>query len=378
MRILTLLLLLLTVRLLCAQPYAVGTRSVDFFDPDRGRTIGCAVYHPADVPGTDVPLSTGAFPVLVMGHGFVMTVDAYTYIGTHFAAKGYVVVFPTTEGGFAPDHAALGADLAFLVLALQQSGADAGSPFFGHIAPASALMGHSMGGGAAFLGAATNTTVQTLVTMAPAETDPSAIAAAATVGVPALVFAASEDCVTPLLEHAYPMYAALNVPCKAFVNITGGGHCYFGDNSFTCSFGELTCGPDLTISRDQQHAVVTDVTDLWLDHFLRGSQPAYDAMLDTLASGARFIAEHTCGSTSITMPADLRPSIFFDASSGKVLVEGARAGEEVEVLDAMGRLLFQGRAAGKRDMFSVPACSGMMFVRMANGDGLPIVRSVCR
>ncbi len=378
MRLLTLLLLLVNASLLCAQPYSVGTRGTDFFDPDRSRTIGCTIYYPADVAGADVPVSQGTFPVLMMGHGFVMTVDAYTYIGSHFAAQGYFVVLPTTEGGFAPDHATFGADLAYLVLGMQQAGADAGSPFFEHVAPASALMGHSMGGGAAFLGAAANSTIQTLVTLAPAETNPSAIAAAMSVSVPSLVFAASEDCVTPVLEHARPMYDALEVPCKAFVNITGGGHCYFGDNSFTCSFGELTCGPDLTFSRDQQHAVVTDVTDLWLDHFLRGSQAAYEVLLDTLGSNARFIAEHTCGSTFVEAVEAIGPDVYFDAVSDRLVVEGARGGSDIEAYDTMGRCLFRGKVRAGRDMFQLPSQVGTILVRVISTDGASSARTICR
>ena len=42
-------------------------------------------------------------------------------------------------------------------------------------------MGHSMGGGAAFLASANNTAIETVIGLAPAETTPSAEAAAASV-----------------------------------------------------------------------------------------------------------------------------------------------------------------------------------------------------
>lgn len=369
MRTLLHVLFLLTACGLRAQPFAIGTTSITFVDADRNRNIPCELHYPADVSGTDVAVTNGAFPVLVVGHGFVMTVDAYTYLWQHYTPLGYIVALPTTEGGFAPDHAAFGADLAYVANALQAANADGTSLFFGHVAPATALMGHSMGGGAAFLGAAGNANIQTLVTLAPAETNPSAIAAAAQVGVPSLVFAASEDCVTPIADHAQPMYDALTVACKAFVNITGGGHCYFGDNNALCSFGELTCGPNLSISRDEQHDVVTDLTDLWLDHQLRGSITALGDLLDSLAGNSRYQSVNTCLSTSVAE----RPAAAFmarwNADGGSLYLEGLIPGADLEVSNALGAVLGRVKVSAPSMAFPMRGKStGMWLVRQcANG-----------
>lgn len=327
-----------------AQPYAIGSMETTFYDADRDRDVPCEVHYPAATAGNDVPVNDGIFPVIVIGHGFVMTVDAYGYLWEHYAPLGYVVVLPTTEGGFAPDHAAFGADLAFLANALVATSDDVSSPFYQHVLPSTVLMGHSMGGGAAFLGAAGNAALRALVTFAPAETDPSAVAAAALVQTPTLIFAASEDCVTPIPDHQGPMYSALTVPCKAFVNITGGGHCYFGDDSFTCSFGELTCGPDLTISREQQHAVVTDITDLWLRHHVQEDATAFGPLLDSLASTTRFIAETTCLSTSIANAIAEEATLQAWFADGRLTIEGSVPGEQLVLLDGLGRTMWTGRA----------------------------------
>ena len=282
-----------------AQPFAVGTRSLSYLDEGRQRLVTCIIHYPGVDPGNDVPVANGVFPILVHGHGFVMGVDAYTNLRDGLVPQGYILVLPTTEGNFAPDHLAFGNDLAFLVGAVRSAGLDPGSPFYGRVAATAALMGHSMGGGAGFLAAAGNADIQTLVTFAAAETNPSAISAASTVQVPTLIFAASEDCVTPTGTNQLPMYEAVAAPCKAFINVTGGGHCYFAANSLACSFGELTCGPDLTISREEQHDVVIDLVTPWLDHFLRGDASALSDFQDSLLFSTRFEAQQACLSTVI-------------------------------------------------------------------------------
>lgn len=368
MRTLLLHLLLCFTCALHAQPFSIGTTSITFFDAGRNRNIPCELHYPADAAGTDVALTSGTFPVLVIGHGFVMTVDAYTYLWQHYAPLGYIVALPTTEGGFAPAHAAFGEDLAYVANALQAANADGASLFFGHVAPATALMGHSMGGGAAFLGAAGNGNIQTLVTFAPAETNPSAIVAAAQVLVPSLVFAASEDCVTPIAAHAQPMYDALNVACKAFVNITGGGHCYFGDNNGLCSFGELTCGPNLTVTREQQHDVVTDLTDLWLDHQLRGSSAALSDLLDSLSTSTRYQALNTCFSTSVLERPMVPFTVGWNAGEGGLMVEGLTPGAYVECTNALGMVMARDNVVGSALKWSMPGlAAGVYHVRQCSG-----------
>lgn len=288
----------ITTLSLQAQPYLIGSRSITFHDDARNRDIATNLYYPGTTAGNSATVAAGEFPVLVIGHGFVMSVDAYANLWNHFVPKGYIVALPTTEGGFAPDHDAFGQDIAFIASALQTANTDGASPFYTHVAPTTALMGHSMGGGASLLGAASNTAITTVVDLAPAETNPSAVAACASITVPTLIFAGSNDCITPIADHTAPMYAALTMECRAFVNITGGGHCYFAGNNFNCAFGELTCTPTPDITRAQQHDVVNDFAGLWLDHFLKGDQQAFADLLDSLDLSARAVSQHTCAITT--------------------------------------------------------------------------------
>lgn len=322
-----------------AQPFPIGERSVTFLDQARNRNIATSIRYPALSSGTNAAFADGEFPVLVVGHGFLMTTDAYSNLWEHFVPLGYIVALPTTEGGIVPNHAEFGADLAFLASALQAADTEVGSPFFGHVAPTTALMGHSMGGGASFLGAAGNADITTLVNLAAAETNPSAVSAATDVLVPTLMFAGSNDCVTPIPDHTAPMYAALTVPCRAFVNITGGGHCYFAESNFNCSFGELTCSPSPAITRAQQHDVVNDFATLWLDHFLKGDEAALSAFLDSMAVTDRAVCETTCAfSTSIREPRLAFPMLVPSPADGFVRLLGAEGRTLLRFHDSQGRL----------------------------------------
>ena len=73
-----------------AQPYAIGNTARNWYDAVRMRDVSAELHYPAVADGDDQPAAAGAFPVLVLGHGFVMTVDAYDYIWQHFTPLGYI------------------------------------------------------------------------------------------------------------------------------------------------------------------------------------------------------------------------------------------------------------------------------------------------
>lgn len=339
MRVFLLLACLANLLQAMAQPFAIGNAARDFFDADRNRTVPCDIHYPATVDGDEAPFAEGSFPVIVIGHGFVMSVDAYAYLWEHFVPLGYIVVLPTTEGDLSPDHAAFGADLAFVAQRMTVENADAGSAFFGHVSAGRVLAGHSMGGGAALLGAAGNAQVQAVMVLAPAETDPSAIAAAAQISAPTLVFAADEDCVTPIASNQQPMYEAVSIPCKAMLVALGGGHCYFGDDNFLCSFGELTCGPDLSITRVEQHDIVTDLGTLWLDGHVRNDAGALAAFEDSVAVSARIAGQQTCLSTSLAEPVGPTMEVVLITGDGTLSIESATPLRVVRLVNTMGAAL---------------------------------------
>lgn len=264
-----------------AQPYQVGHLSITFIDSARGnRAVPTEIYYPADVAGDNVAFASAVdkSPYIAFGHGFVMTYDAYSNIRDLVVPAGYIIAFPTTEGSLSPVHSDFGKDLAFVLQAVAQQSLLAGSILYNHVAAAKCVMGHSMGGGAAFLAAAFDTSIKAMVTFAAAETTPSAIAAASGTSAKALVFAGLNDCITSPATNQEPMYTALTTDCKHYIGIKGASHCQMSAFNAACNFGELTCSLAPTISRDEQHAIIDSFLLPWLDYTLGGS----------CAAGSRF------------------------------------------------------------------------------------------
>jgi predicted dienelactone hydrolase len=286
--------------------YAIGHTTITFNDPTRtggfgsgggpGRQIQTEIYYPADAAGTSVAVSDGEFPVIVFGHGFAMSWDAYTNIWQELVPRGYILAFPRTEGGLlpAPSHQDFGLDLAVVTERMLLEGEEASSIFFEHIHENAAIAGHSMGGGATMIGANGNTNIKTIVGLAPAETNPSAVTAAAGIDVPALIMSASSDAVTPPDEHHEPIYEALNSECKYFVSINGGAHCYYANTNFNCDFGEGSSGGNITITRTEQQQITYDYLNAWFDYMLKGECSAFNDFIDLIDNDTRTTSINEC------------------------------------------------------------------------------------
>jgi len=289
-RLSLLMILVVCCQMTIAQNYPIGTRSITFTDPDRGnRSIPTEVYYPAVAAGANAAVAEGEFPVVVFGHGFTMAVSAYQNWWEELVPLGYIVALPTTEGGLlpGPNHGNFGGDLAFLASRLQADNANASSPFFGKVRQRAALVGHSMGGGAAFLGAANNTNIHCIVGMAPAETNPLASNAAQNVTVPALVLYGTEDQVTPEASHSLLIYNGLASACKSYVRITTGAHCYFANYNFFCATGETNTAI-LDLEREAQQAMSYAVVVPFLNYFLYDHCPAYDQFVNEMQTNPGF------------------------------------------------------------------------------------------
>ena len=247
----------------CAGPHAVGTTQLTLIDPARAnRAVATRVHYPAASAGAGTPAVAGCgFPVVALGHGFTIGNSAYAYLADALAEAGFIVVLPGTEGGLSPDHAEFGRDLAFVGDALVQN-----SPVTLAAGPGRVIGGHSMGGGAAVLGVAGASHIDALFAFAPANTNPSAITAAASISAPALLITGSRDCVTPSANHASPIFSALATPAglKQQIDIEGGSHCQFTSGSVTCSIGESSCGGSATISVASQQSQALALLIPWL------------------------------------------------------------------------------------------------------------------
>jgi len=282
-------------------PFPVAVRELEFTDPDRGnRTIPVRVFYPGETATENAPVASSPqpFPVVVVGHGFTIGIGAYEYLGQALTPEGYIVALVDTETGFLPDHAEFGADLSLTADSLRAANTDSSSPFFGVVAETAAIMGHSMGGGATFLGTAANPTITTLVGLAPAETNPSAIDAAANIAAPGLIFAGANDRVTPLDGNQQPMYDNLAGDCRYLVNITDGGHCNFAGSSFTCSIGEgAVCAFCSFIDREAQQDIVVDLVVPWYALHLQGRADAVYTFGDRIDAGiadGTFVVQRDC------------------------------------------------------------------------------------
>ena len=281
--------LLLALLILCSYISAqqVGHTTVTFVDPSRSnRQIETEIYYPAMSAGNNTPIAAGVFPLITFGHGFVMAWSAYQNFWDILVPEGYILAFPTTESGLSPSHADFGKDLKFLITKIQSSGAGTTVPSSG-VGTTSAIMGHSMGGGSAFLAAENNSSITTIVTFAAANTNPSSITASQHISVPTLLFSGSNDCVTPPSKHQNIMYDSTASAYKTQVTITGGGHCYFANSNFNCTFGESTCSPSPTITRAEQQSVANGFLKLWLAYFLKDNCQKAQEFQDALSVSSK-------------------------------------------------------------------------------------------
>ena len=248
--------------------YAIGNTTITFIDGARGgRAVESHIYYPATSVGTGVAVANGQFPVVSIGHGFVMSYTTYQYLWEHLVPLGYIVVLPATETGLSPSHSDFGADLSYVIQALRQEGTTSTSLFFQHVTDKAAIIGHSMGGGASFLAASSDTSITTMISFAAAETTPSAISAANNIAIPTLTLAGDEDCVSPPATNQASMYTNLS-DCKAYAVLLGGSHCQFANSSTACQFGELSCNRSNFMTRAAQHTAIKDLITPWLSAWL--------------------------------------------------------------------------------------------------------------
>ncbi|MFM7007624.1 MAG: T9SS type A sorting domain-containing protein [Flavobacteriales bacterium] len=275
-----------------AQNLNIGHSTLTFNDPTRsggfgsgggpGRQIQTEVYYPATAAGENTAVADGQWPVIVFGHGFAMNWDAYANIWNYLVPYGYIMAFPRTEGGLfpAPSHGDFGQDITLVAQKLSESSQNTNSIFYNKISDYSCAMGHSMGGGAAVLAASQSTIFDCYLGLAPAETNPSAISAAANLQLPSLILSGSNDGVTPPSQHHLPIFEAITHECKSFANLIGGGHCYFANANFNCDFGESTSSTGISLSRAEQQSIMFEQITSWLAYFLNRSCEAYQTFID--------------------------------------------------------------------------------------------------
>ena len=314
--------------------YPVATASLTFNDPDRGgRPVPCDLYYPDGMP------APAGFPVLAVGHGFLMSTEVYSWLGERLAGAGYVVAVPRTGGELFPDHGEFAADLAFATRAVVEAGNDEASPLFGLTADRRGVLGHSMGGGASLLAAAGDPGLRAVANLAAAETNPSAIAASAQLDCAVLLVAGTNDCVTPPADHQLPMYQALDTTWRTLAVLDGASHCQFAANSFTCNLGEF-CSADIT--RELQWERTWYLLEPWLAASLRADAQALARFSERLSEASAWATIQTEGSASTVLPPapDLDLTAFpnpFNPVTSLRFQLGTSAHTTLAIFDAAGR-----------------------------------------
>jgi hypothetical protein len=278
-----------------AQSYQIGHKQQTFIDASRNnRNIRAEIYYPSAKAGDNVAVAQGQFPVLVFGHGFVMSWSSYDVVWNAIVPNGYIMIFPATEMSLSPSHLDFGKDIAFLVGAMKAEGANSSSTFFSAVSSASCVMGHSMGGGSAFLAVQFDSTITALATLAAAVTNPSSIVAATNISIPSITFSGANDCVTPPSSHQIPMYDSLASGCKSYVSITGGSHCQFAGYNFNCSLGEGTCSPKPAITPAEQQTITFNLLVPWLNYYLKNDCAAGIQFQNLISAGAGISSKQNC------------------------------------------------------------------------------------
>lgn len=342
------------------QPYAIGTTSQTFVDASRNnRSIACTISYPAATTGTNTPIANNIFPVIAFGHGFVMTVDAYQNITDILVPQGFIVAFPSTEGGFSPSHQNFALDLAFIIAQLKLANTQSNSIFYQHVAPKAGIMGHSMGGGCAHLAASLSTEIDALCTLAPAETNPSAIAASQSIAIPSLIIAGANDCITPVNSNQLPIYTAItNSNCKSIVAITGASHCQMANSNFNCTFGELTCSLAPTISRTQQHAQLAIYLPLWFNSYLKDSCTDRDQLIQIFTTSTAASIQWQCANCSLSqnsnelntvtgIPNPSNDKLEFNIPSHQI--------RSIQLLDLQGKLILEKKDSNSILLENIPS-----------------------
>lgn len=372
--------MLLTIALL-SQTYQIGNRSVTFQDPSRSRDIPCRIYYPSLTSGSNVAPAQGVFPLIVFGHGFLMGYDAYLNFVDNLVPQGYIICLPTTEGGIPPSHENFALDLQFVNQEIKTQ-AQTNSSFFLYqrVSDRSALMGHSMGGGCATVAAAHNNNIKTLVTFAAAETNVSAIAAAANILKPTLIFAGENDGVTPPSEHQLPMYNNLTVDCKGYISIKGGGHCYFANFNLACATGEMTTSPQPTITREQQHQAIFNALIPYLEWQLKGNNSKRQEFENVINNNTVYSSQFTCNATSLEsdIPEQsviITPTVILDYFQ---VINSSNEEHELFIFSTDGKMVMRGNVKQQSsELINLHAqASGLYYVYLKSSKELTVYKII--
>jgi predicted dienelactone hydrolase len=261
--------------------------SLVFSDSERNnRRIPVDIYYPLDYGdkiAESVPGNTEKFPVICFGHGYLISGKWYSHIYDMLVPEGFILIFPASEAGLFPSHRTLAEDMSFAINEVTKLSGDSSCHLYNRIDTSKCLMGHSMGGGSCFLAANLTSDIKAIVTLAPFDTRPSAAKAASEIKIPTLIFAGSNDCITPQEKHQLPIFKSSASDEKTLIIIKGGTHCQMGVSHPKCGFAERLAGcRGNNISAEEQLSILARYIIPWLRFYLCHDNRALDQFNSTL------------------------------------------------------------------------------------------------
>jgi dienelactone hydrolase len=165
------------------------------------------------IPGVVFAPTEGlGLPAVAFGHDWLQPAHRYADLLRHLATWGIVAAAPASHQGPLPSHAGFAADLRTTLDVCV--GVRLGDGRVSVDSRRTAFAGHGIGGGAALLAAAGHPRAGAVVTIAVAQTRPSALDAARELTVPVLHLAAGRDTVAPAGGHAEPIAASAGGPVR--------------------------------------------------------------------------------------------------------------------------------------------------------------------
>lgn len=185
--------------------------------------------------GRDAAVADGVFPVVLFSHGFSGMRLQSTFLTSHLASWGMVVVSPDHPSRDL-EHALVGqvnrdpmssvGDLLGALDLITAEGADEGGRFFEHVdADRVVAIGHSAGGGTVLNAAANDARIDGYVSMASGRLGDETVAMPA---VPSFFIAGSVDAVVSAETVTRPAFEAATSPSLLWI-IDGVGHNGFDD-----------------------------------------------------------------------------------------------------------------------------------------------------
>lgn len=151
-------------------------------------------------PGMVFAPTTGPrLPAVVFAPGWLQPVGRYANTLRYLASWGFIAAAPQVGRGPVPSHSGMALDLSRTLAQLAQAKLGGGRVTVDR--NRMALVGHGIGGGAAVLAAAQDSSVRAVATVTAAQTSPSAVLAAGEVTVPGLHMVGDKDDMSPAKEN---------------------------------------------------------------------------------------------------------------------------------------------------------------------------------